>query len=566
MENEKKIKGNSGPIEAEKLMEIIDFSQRCMCKISFNKNNKTYFGSGFFCKLSINELGFNNKPFLMTNNHVIDLNYLQSNNEIALEINKIKKILNIKDRYKFTNILNDFTIIEIIDSDNIDDFFEVFPNVMSFNSERNFDDYDIIIPQFPLGNKLSISSGTIKRIDYNIIHTASTEHGSSGSPILSPDNLKLIGIHKQSYKDLNENIGSFIKNILLSIKIGGNFNISKLKLIKTIQNNYYLKELILLNDGRPCTIDILDNVKVYDSDNFTPKISIQKANKIEDEDSLSIEKFPILCCNEENKIIFKEKHTINIVDIDNLDEYQIIQKIENNWIKYIFSIDNYIIGTNYDEPQPPNECVYVYKKNLEKYSLVNRNVFECSYDSFYFEKLYFKDWEIYFWNSSARTMFGLDIKKIKKKKFIKFDPDEINGYFYRNQMVTFGPSYIIIGNEEILLDLKKLKEIKDEKEEEFFSSGISSLSLKTNAIIEEKDFYNNMRQQSCYQNLNEKSFIYLNFSSHLKQFNVKASKSDFEIQLFKEREDINGQFFIKKDDLLFVLKGKDLLIYQFSNC
>ena len=565
MENEKKIKGNSGPIEAEKLMEIIDFSQRCMCKISFNKNNKTYFGSGFFCKLSINELGFNNKPFLMTNNHVIDLNYLQSNNEIALEINKIKKILNIKDRYKFTNILNDFTIIEIIDSDNINDFFEVFPNVMSFNSERNFDDYDIIIPQFPLGNKLSISSGTIKRIDYNIIHTASTEHGSSGSPILSPDNLKLIGIHKQSYKDLNENIGSFIKNILLSIKIGGNFNISKLKLIKTIQNNYYLKELILLNDGRPCTIDILDNVKVYDSDNFTPKISIQKANKIEDEDSLSIGNFPSLCCNEENQIIFKEKHTINIVDIDNLDEYQIIQKIENNWIKYIFSIDNYIIGTNYDEPQPPNECVYVYKKHLEKYSLVDRNVFECSYDAFYFEKLYFKDWEIYFWNSSARTMFGLDIKKIKKKKFIKFDPDEINGYFYRNQMVTFGPSYIIIGNEEILLDLKKLKEIKDEKEEEFFSSG-TSLSLKTNAIIEGKYFYNNMRQQSCYQNLNEKSFIYLNFSSHLKQFNVKASKSDFEIQLFKEREDINGQFFIKKDDLLFVLKGKDLLIYQFSNC
>ena len=566
MENEKKIKGNSGPIEAEKLMEIIDFSQRCMCKISFNKNNKTYFGSGFFCKLSINELGFNNKPFLMTNNHVIDLNYLQSNNEIALEINKIKKILNIKDRYKFTNILNDFTIIEIIDSDNIDDFFEVFPNVMSFNSERNFDDYDIIIPQFPLGNKLSISSGTIKKIDYNIIHTASTEHGSSGSPILSPDNLKLIGIHKQSYKELNENIGSFIKNILLSIKIGGNFNISKLKLIKTIKNNYYLKELILLNDGRPCTIDILDNVKVYDSDNFTPKISIQKANKIEDEDSLSLENFPILCCNEENKIIFNEKHTINIVDIDNLDEYQIIQKIENNWINYIFSIDNYIIGTNYDEPQPPNECVYVYKKNLEKYSLVDRNVFERSYNSFYFEKLYFKDWEIYFWNSSARIMFGLDIKKKIKKKFIKFYPDEINGYFYRNQMVTFEPSYIIIGNEEILLDLKKIKEIKDEKEEKFFSSGISSLSLKKNAIIEEIGYYDNMRQKSCYQNLNENSFIYLNFSSHLKQFNVKASKSDFEIQLFKEREDINGHFFIKKDDLLFVLKGKDLLIYQFSNC
>lgn len=181
----------------------------------------------------------------------------------------------------------------------------------------------LLFLNFHLGGDLSISSGTIKKIDNNIIHTASTEHGSSGSPILSPHNLKLIGIHKQSYKELNENIGAFIKNILLSIKIGGNFNISKLKLIKTIHNDYYLKELILLSDGRPCTIDILENVKVYDSDNFSSKISVQTANKIDDKDSLSIHNFhnfPTLCCNEENKIIFKAKDTINIVEIDNLDE------------------------------------------------------------------------------------------------------------------------------------------------------------------------------------------------------------------------------------------------------
>ena len=130
-------------------------------------------------------------------------------------------------------------------------------------------------------------------------------------------------------------------------------------------------------------------------------------------------------------------------------------------------------------------------------------------------------------------------------------------------MVIFEPSYIIIGNNEILLDLKK---IEDEKKGEKTFTGISSLSLKKNAIIEEKDnYFYNMTQQSCYQNLNENSFIYLNFSSHLKQFNVKASKSDFKITLFKEREDIKGHFFIKKDDLLFVLKDKDLLVYQFSN-
>ena len=195
---------------------------------------------------------------------------------------------------------------------------------------------------------------------------------------------------------------------------------------------------------------------------------------------------------------------------------------------------------------------------------MDSDVFECSSCNFYFEKLYFKDWEIYFYNSSARTMFGLSIKEIKKKKFINFAPDEINGFFYRNQIVIFEPSYIIIGNEEILLDLKKTE---DEKKEEKTFAGISSLSLKKNSIIEEKkDYFYGMKiQQSCYQNLNENSFIYLNISSHLKQFNVKASKSDFKTTLFKEREDIKGNFFIKKDDLLFVLKGKDLLVYQFSN-
>ena len=51
--------------------------------------------------------------------------------------------------------------------------------------------------------------------EYNFNHLCSTEGGSSGSSILSLANNKVIGIHKESNKNYNFNIGSFIK---LSVK------------------------------------------------------------------------------------------------------------------------------------------------------------------------------------------------------------------------------------------------------------------------------------------------------------------------------------------------------------
>ena len=245
MENEKKIEGNSRPIDVEKLSEILEDAKKRMCKIKYLKNGKTSVGSGFFCELNIKEINFINRKFLMTNNHVINLKFLQNNNELYFENNKEKYVLNLKDKYYFTNKKYDFTIIEIKDSDNIKNisFYELFENIMNINSKNNFINHDIFIPQFPNGGNLSIAFGSIKNIHFIIHHTVSTEKGSSGSPILSLGNYRLIGLHNQSDTNLNENRGIFIKDIIISIKIGGDFDISNLKLL--IQFKVVMKSLIL---------------------------------------------------------------------------------------------------------------------------------------------------------------------------------------------------------------------------------------------------------------------------------------------------------------------------------
>ena len=118
------------------------------------------------------------------------------------------------------------------------------------------------------------------------------------------------------------------------------------------------------------------------------------------------------------------------------------------------------------------------------------------------------------------------------------------GWFYRNQILFIEPSYIILGNEQIILNLNNEEE--DKKIE-----GIPFTDEN-----KEMDY----QRQSCYKNLNKNSFICLD--NYLKQFNII---NENKVKLFGIREDIKGQFFEIKDKLLFILNKKQLLIYEFNN-
>lgn len=279
---EKKIKGNTNYVSVTKLKDYLEILEKCVCKIISGN-----VGSGFFCKLNIKEFSDIQRPFLITNNHVINEDFLNSQNILKIKVNKKEKILNLKNRIKLTDANKDFTIIEIKKFDKIYNFLEVCPDIMDDFYKENMAETEIIIPQYP-ENELSVSFGTITgKNEKDIYYNASTDNGSSGSPILLLNNLQIIGIHKQRQNIVNLNGGTFIRDILESIKEMKNsryinileeqqeLNISNLELINSIKcDNDYFREIIILKDGRLCSMDEKSNINIYSKINFKVEIEI----------------------------------------------------------------------------------------------------------------------------------------------------------------------------------------------------------------------------------------------------------------------------------------------------
>lgn len=197
---------------------------------------------------------------LLTNNHVINKTNL--NKSFELEIDGEKKFFdNSKKRFKYTNENYDFTIIEILPSDNISHFLDIYDG-----ESNDIKGKRIYIQQYPQKNKfeeykgiLSNSWGDILSY-YNsqyIFHSCSTYEGSSGSPLILVENHKVIGLHRGSQNtnangksNKQFNIGYYIKDIIKVIN-ENNKNIKD----KLGKNNY--KERIYK------LFTFLNNKKIY---------------------------------------------------------------------------------------------------------------------------------------------------------------------------------------------------------------------------------------------------------------------------------------------------------------
>lgn len=96
----------------------------------------------------------------------------------------------------------------------------------------------------------------------NINHICNTDHGSSGSPILSLKSLKVIGIHYGTPKNFNYNTGTFIKVALteinrhVNIYNGYNYNSVYYKSWNKVSSNYIDNYLNEYNEMPPIVIDI----------------------------------------------------------------------------------------------------------------------------------------------------------------------------------------------------------------------------------------------------------------------------------------------------------------------
>ena len=198
---------SSEPITIEETQKILEQMTNCICKVK----SKGIYGTGFFCRIRFLDNTFN--KVLTTSYQILDEHYFKENNEINLIINNQARIINLNKKRKiYSNKDFDLTLIEIKESDKINDYFELDENILSQENPKLFyENKTIYIIQYLNMEKASVSYGIFNDlIDSEIKHTCSTKPGSNCSPILNSMNNKIIGISKISEKNEN-NKGIFLK-------------------------------------------------------------------------------------------------------------------------------------------------------------------------------------------------------------------------------------------------------------------------------------------------------------------------------------------------------------------
>ena len=215
---EKDIITSPEPVTLKGTENIFDQMNNSVCRI-YNKGK----GTGFFTKIP-----YKNKflPVLITNNHIIDKNALETNKNIIIYLNndKIMKIIKIdNNRLRYTNKNLDVTIIEIKErEDNLNiKYIELEDEIIKYfkfkkNDDPNYlnnlyNNNSIYLISYREDKHVVVSYGQPPYINNSEIrHKCNTKEGSSGSPILLINNQKLIGIHYGSSKQYNYNYGTLL--------------------------------------------------------------------------------------------------------------------------------------------------------------------------------------------------------------------------------------------------------------------------------------------------------------------------------------------------------------------
>ena len=298
---------------------ILSEIEKCVCKII----RKTKTGSGFFC-----EVPEKNIKLLITNNHVIDEIYLEQGNKIAFTISENEKEIYgeidlEKERFKLTNKELDFTIIEILNEDNIKKFLQI-------NNEQYKPDDELFSYQYAGGVKLGFSFGKLlKKKAYALIYDVGTKGGSSGSPILLIKNKKVIGLHKGAI--ISENINEKInKGTPIDVIIN---QISYIKCIYEI-NDYNENQIINNTDGIELNKEVESKIKILNNGKKERIIFKKKFDKIGlntiyfiIEEKLNDMSFLFNNCSSLKEINFVSIETDNVNNMKGM--FQSCSKLEN---------------------------------------------------------------------------------------------------------------------------------------------------------------------------------------------------------------------------------------------
>ena len=176
-------------------------------------------GTGFFLNLLNNGKIFN---CFISCQHVINEEYIEGKKKIKIIYNNNEDILKFeldKDKriiYNFEEKLEiDAIVIEILPDDKVPEDLFLKPYLDYIDNYNDLKDKEIYIIQFPKGEELKCSEGKISSIEKSqFSHSATTQEGSSGSPIILKSIKKIVGIHKWGDKFKRVNYGDFLYPII----------------------------------------------------------------------------------------------------------------------------------------------------------------------------------------------------------------------------------------------------------------------------------------------------------------------------------------------------------------
>jgi len=215
-------------------LEQIDFFVKAcnsVCKIFIY--DKSEVGSGFFLKVAKKNQTF---YCLISCEHVLKRIYINEKREINVSFDNQNKNINIvlddSERFirEYTYMNIDATVVEIKPHDNVEEKYFLSFNIDYLNNFNNLISKNIFIIQYPLGGPLKKSKGKILSVDKyqkNLSYDASTDSGSSGSPIFLENTSLIIGVHKQGFSNkegtIRENFGNFIGPVISSLMGDANY-------------------------------------------------------------------------------------------------------------------------------------------------------------------------------------------------------------------------------------------------------------------------------------------------------------------------------------------------------
>ena len=229
-------------------------------QIEVKSNNQLVFksGTGFFFQIPSK-----NYKFFLTNNTVLNQEFLDKEKKLSLINKNGQKVeLNLsKNRFKMTDLNLNFTIIEVLDEDNISNFFELD----EFINSKDYKDEDIFTFDFPEGKNLQYLYGKCKgKNNEQLLYSCGV---SGGSAIILKYNLKLIALHKGIYNQYNkENSAILMKSIIEKM----NF----IKCVYNIDETKIGKEVDIISKGYYSYPSLLDKMNMI-IENKTKSISLK---------------------------------------------------------------------------------------------------------------------------------------------------------------------------------------------------------------------------------------------------------------------------------------------------